>query len=84
MPRASKPQPAAATGPRLVRKTTTPKPVVPPASPSERDIAIRAYEIFEQEGGRHGNHVEHWLRAERELMETIAPAKRTASTRTPR
>jgi hypothetical protein len=51
------------------------------AAPSERDIAIRAYEIFEQEGQQHGNHMEHWLRAERELTEFIRPVKRAASTR---
>jgi hypothetical protein len=79
MPRTSKTQPEAATGPRLVRKTT-PKPSIP-AAPSEQDIAIRAYELFEQEGFQHGNHLEHWIRAERELMETTRPAKRVATTR---
>ena len=29
------------------------------------EIAVRAYAIFEREGG--GDHVDHWLRAEREL-----------------
>ena len=33
---------------------------------AHEDIAVRAYAIFEREGG--GDHVEHWLRAERELM----------------
>jgi hypothetical protein len=43
--------------PRLVRRT---KP--------ERDaIAVRAYELFVENGGVHGYDVEHWLQAEREL-----------------
>jgi hypothetical protein len=31
------------------------------------DIAVRAYELFEQRGGAHGHDVEDWLQAEREL-----------------
>lgn len=38
---------------------------------TEDDIAARAYAIFESEGG--GDHVDHWLRAERELA---TPARR--------
>jgi Protein of unknown function (DUF2934) len=34
-------------------------------SPSTEEIAVRAYLIYEAEGG--GDDVEHWLRAEREL-----------------
>jgi hypothetical protein len=34
--------------------------------PSHEDIARRAYEIFLREG-RHGQALEHWLQAEREL-----------------
>jgi len=43
---------------------------------------MRAYEFFELEGGRHGHHVDHWLRAERELKELPQqPPKRVAATR---
>lgn len=83
MPRASKPQPTEPTGPRLVRKTTA-KPTPPtPLAPSTEEIATRAYELFLQEGCQHGHHLEHWLKAERELMEVVAvlPAKKVASTR---
>jgi hypothetical protein len=80
MPRVSKSQSAAPTGPRLVKKSA-PKPIVEQAVTHER-IAMRAYEIYEQEGFAHGNHLDHWLRAERELV-TIAPvpSKRAADTR---
>ncbi len=30
-------------------------------------IAQRAYSLYEEEGYRHGNDVEHWLKAEREV-----------------
>ncbi|MEW6212227.1 MAG: DUF2934 domain-containing protein [Acidobacteriota bacterium] len=38
-------------------------------APSEEEIARRAYEIFLQRGGDHGNDIEDWLQAERELSE---------------
>ena len=35
-----------------------------------RKIEERAYHIWLENGGGHGNHERHWLQAERELMET--------------
>jgi hypothetical protein len=35
--------------------------------PSQEQIARRAYEIFLARGGEHGQHVDDWLQAEREL-----------------
>ena len=35
-----------------------------------RKIEERAYYIWLENGGGHGDHERHWLRAERELMET--------------
>lgn len=35
---------------------------------SERDIARRAYEIYESRGGSDGRDVDDWLQAERELL----------------
>lgn len=35
-------------------------------------IEQRAYEIWENEGGPHGRDVEHWLRAEAEIMRSMA------------
>ena len=81
MPRATKPQSAAPTGPRLV-KTATLEPSVQPEVTRDQ-IATRAYELFVQDGFVHGNHVDHWLRAERELSAVVAvpQPKRTAGTR---
>jgi hypothetical protein len=79
MPRASKPESATPTGPRLVKKDTTTAgvPVI-----THEQIAARAYEIFEREGYSHGNHVDHWLKAERELLEdATARPKRAAASR---
>lgn len=49
--------------------------------PHER-IRHRAHEIWEREGRPHGQHDEHWIRAEREVLaesgqdeEAIAPAE---------
>lgn len=82
MPRASKPQSSEPTGPRLVKKSAAPKSILEPTVVTHDQIAVRAYEIFEQEGYSHGNHLDHWLRAERELV-TVAPAppKRVVPTR---
>jgi hypothetical protein len=55
---ADKPKRRASSAPR--RRVTT-----------HDDIALRAYAIFESEGG--GDHVDHWLRAEQELA---APKRR--------
>lgn len=32
-------------------------------------IARRAYELFEQRGSQHGQDVDHWIQAEKELKE---------------
>ncbi len=44
-----------------------------------RQIAERAYHLFEMRGGSHGNDVEDWLRAEREVLAT--GERRRATTR---
>jgi Protein of unknown function (DUF2934) len=80
MPRPSKSQPdTAPTGPRLV-KNTAPKTSAQPNVTHEQ-IATRAYEFFQLEGRAHGNHVDHWLRAESELRAITPPPKRVAATR---
>jgi Protein of unknown function (DUF2934) len=82
MPRPSKSQPDAPTGPRLVKQTgAKPKPSVQPDVTHEQ-IAMRAYEFFQQDGGAHGHHIEHWLRAEIELKSFVTqPPKSVAATR---
>jgi len=51
------------------RKKDSPPAPKPAAThkPSRADIARRAYEIWRQRGGGHGNHEKDWHRAEREL-----------------
>jgi len=52
----------------------------PPTSPAQaptpdgRDIARRAYELYLARGCDAGHDVEDWLRAERELQETVGSA----------
>jgi Protein of unknown function (DUF2934) len=83
MPKQIKKQADAPTGPRLVKRTAAnPKPSVVQPDLTHEQIAMRAYEFFQREGGVHGQHVDHWLRAERELMAfTQQPPKRAAATR---
>ena len=37
--------------------------------PTREEIEVRAYEIYVERGGGHGQDVDDWLRAERELLE---------------
>jgi hypothetical protein len=39
-------------------------------TPSDKEIAARAYEIFLSRGATHGHALDDWLQAERELVET--------------
>lgn len=82
MPRSSKRQPETPTGPRLVKRTAAKtSPSVQPDVTHEA-IAMRAYEFFQQEGGVHGHHVDHWLRAEIELKSLAQqPPRHAAATR---
>ena len=92
MPRASKPKPQPEpTGPRLVKKSAPRRPAAPkpaetvePPSVTHEQIALRAYELFVQDGFAHGHHFDHWLRAERELtgVAEVRPTTRVAGTRT--
>jgi hypothetical protein len=47
--------------------TSTEASVTQPAAPSEADVALRAYQLYLDEGRPDGRHLEHWLRAEAEL-----------------
>jgi Protein of unknown function (DUF2934) len=83
MPRAPKTQSAAPTGPRLVAKSATTKPIDSPA-PQHEDITRRAYELFLEDGAVHGRDMDHWLRAEQELSAAARLAKKTAAPRAAR
>ena len=37
--------------------------------PTHDEVAVRAYELFLERGGRDGSDLEDWLQAERELQE---------------
>jgi hypothetical protein len=37
--------------------------------PTHEDIALRAYQLFEERGGEHGDDLKDWLQAERELRD---------------
>ena len=44
-----------------------------------RKIEVRAYHIWLENGGGHGDHERHWLQAERELMETAKQERKQRS-----
>jgi hypothetical protein len=48
------------------RKTPATAPAIS-ARPSDEDIAIRAYEIYERDGRQPGTELQNWLQAEAEL-----------------
>jgi len=59
---------------QLPKKTATQKFHVLPLSPGEdrhASIARRAYEFYCERGYRHGNALEDWLDAEREILSRI-------------
>ena len=66
----------------MVKQTASKAKPKTPVQPdiNHEQIAMRAYEFFLQEGGAHGQHIDHWLRAERELSAfTEQPPKRVAA-----
>lgn len=70
MAKSTTPRPASPRKPR-VAKAAAPAPKIVSMVPSPLDpavVAIRAYELFVESGSVHGYDVEHWLRAERELL----------------
>ncbi|HKC11889.1 MAG TPA: DUF2934 domain-containing protein [Vicinamibacteria bacterium] len=61
------------------RKKVSPHP--PAGPPPADEVARRAYEIYLARGGEPGHEREDWLRAERELREHAASAKKTGRAR---
>jgi len=57
-------RPAKATPLKPVPKSTDAEA---PRTPTSEEIAIRAYEIYQSRGGRHGADLDDWLQAEQEL-----------------
>jgi len=51
------------------KKSPDPNPALPAASQAPHEvIAVRAYEFFVQRGCTHGNDLQDWFQAERELL----------------
>ena len=49
------------------------KLVARPATPTNADLAERAYEHYLARGGEHGRDADDWLRTERELSDGSTP-----------
>jgi len=47
---------------------TAKKPRAAKTPPTREEIALRAYQIYQERGGSPGHELEDWTRAERELM----------------
>ena len=57
------------TGKSPAKRTAKPRPAAAfTPAPTHDVIAMRAYELFLQRGGQHGQDFEDWLAAERELQ----------------
>ena len=46
---------------------TTDANIAPKRYASHEEIAAHAHKLWQQSGHHHGSHVDHWLRAEKEL-----------------
>ncbi|MEJ0091143.1 MAG: DUF2934 domain-containing protein [Limisphaerales bacterium] len=52
------------------KKSSTPVPLsAEDHDRIQKQITIRAYELWQQAGCPHGNDRDHWLQAEREILE---------------
>ena len=45
------------------------EPQIAEGHPTREEIELRAYEIYIERGGGHGQEMEDWVQAERELVE---------------
>jgi len=64
------PRPSTARKPRVPKAAASTAKIVSmtPAPLDPAMVAVRAYEIFLEHGSVHGYDLEHWLQAERELL----------------
>ena len=53
----------------MLSSVKTELPSSAPNQPSETDIAERAYEIYKSKGRVHGDDLDDWLQAERDLKQ---------------
>lgn len=68
-PRAPTSTPALPATPTAART----RPAVSPCDDPHILIAKRAYELYSERGYRHGNALDDWLDAEREILSQIPP-----------
>ena len=70
MAKSTSPRPPSTRKPRAAKAAVGIAKVVSivPAPVDPAMVAVRAYELFLESGAVHGHDVEHWLRAERELL----------------
>lgn len=54
------------------------KPRTAEGHPTREEIELRAYQIYLERGGAHGQDMEDWLQAERELLEKYGKTGRLA------
>jgi hypothetical protein len=47
------------------------QPQTASGAPTREEIELRAHQIYFERGGAHGQDVEDWLQAERELLEKL-------------
>lgn len=59
--------------PNPTMSQTRPLPFPPGPRPAAREIALRAYQVWEAAGRPHGRAVEHWLLAEAQLRAGAQP-----------
>ncbi len=71
MPTKSSKTATAARKVRTSKPATTVTPTFVAIEVSSEIIARRAYELYQQEGAPDGRDLEHWLRAERELVSAM-------------
>ncbi len=58
-------QPVAQGGPQASSQTAA--KAAPKAHPTQHDIQVQAYLLWERDGKKHGHHDRYWQQAEREL-----------------
>jgi hypothetical protein len=62
----------------IERSSPGSEPQTAEGHPTREEIELRAHQIYVERGGAHGQDVEYWLQAERELLEKYGKTGRMA------
>ncbi len=62
----------------IERSSPGSEPQTAEGHPTREEIELRAHQIYVERGGAHGQDVEDWLQAERELLEKYGKTGRMA------